>query len=119
MMSMLREGAATGRTKPVLLLYAANNEADLAYTEELEQLKLKLDLTVKYVLSTPTASWVGDTGYIDDDYLLTHVAMPDVRKRLFFICGSTGMLDAVLTAMDRSNIAPPDHIHAENFSVYD
>lgn len=119
MISILRQGAASGRTKPVLLLYAANNDTDLAYRTEIEALKSDLDLTVRYVLSNPPDGWDGDRGYIDDTYLQTHLTMADAHNRLYFICGSTGMLDAVLAALDRTKIASPDLIHAENFSVYD
>lgn len=119
MMSILREGAATGRTKPVLLIYAANAEADLAYRKELEVLQGQLDLTVRIILSKPADGWGGDRGHIDDDYLRTELAIPGANNRLYFVCGSTGMLDAVLGSMDRLEIAPPDLIHAENFSVFD
>ncbi|MGH1488477.1 MAG: ferredoxin reductase family protein [Acidimicrobiales bacterium] len=119
MMSILREGATTGRTKPALLLYAANSESDLAYRDELETLTDQLDLTVRYVLSHPPDGWEGDTGHIDDTYLQTHLTMADAGNRMYFVCGSTGMLDAVLDALDRVKTAPSDLIHAENFSVYD
>lgn len=119
MMSILREGAKAGRTKPVLLLYGASSEADLAYRDELESLSAQLDLTVRYVLSKPSDSWDGDQGYVDDDYLRQNLTMPDAGNRLYFICGSTGMLDAVLGALERSKIARPELVHAENFSVYD
>lgn len=119
MMSILREGAAAGRTKPVLLLYAANNINDLAYRGEIEDLKGQLDLTVRYILSDPPDGWDGDQGYIDSTYLNTHLAEANAHNRLYFVCGSTGMLDAVLHALDKAKIAPPDLIHAENFSVYD
>lgn len=119
MMSILRQGAATGRTKPALLLYAANRVEDLAYRDELEALRGQLNLTVRYILSQPPDGWEGDAGYIDDDYLRTHLEAAGAHDRLFFVCGSTGMVDAVLGSLDRVKIAPPDMIHAENFSVYD
>ncbi len=120
MLSILRQGAAIGRTKPVLLLYAANNIDDLAYRDELEAPKTQLNLTVRYILTNPPEGWDGDTGYIDDSYLKTHLdAADDAHNRLYFVCGSTGMLDAVLGALERAKVAPPEMIHAENFSVYD
>ncbi len=119
MISILRQGAATGQTKPALLLYAANSIDDLAYRDELDDLTNQLNLTVRYILSHPPDGWNGDTGHIDETYLRTHLNMADANNRLYFLCGSTGMLDAVLGALEQAKIAPPEMIHAENFSVYD
>ena len=119
MMSILRQGAATGRTKPVLLIYAANTEADLAYVDELEQLQGQLNLTVNYILSNPSQAWQGERGYIDDAYLQRHLGSAGVADRLHFICGSTTMVHAVVAGLERTKLASADLIHAENFSVYD
>ncbi len=119
MMSILRQGAATGQTKPVLLLYAASRAADLAYVEELTSLTAQLNLTVRYILSNPPDGWDGDHGHIDVAYLQANLDMVDAHNRLYFVCGSTGMLEAVLDGLDEAKIAPPHLIHAENFSVYD
>ncbi len=119
MMSILREGAATKRTKPVLLIYAANSEADLAYRSELDGLVAEMNLTVRYMLSHPGQGWNGDSGYVDSEYLNGLARENDLDNRMYFICGSTRMLNAVLEAIDDAKLAPPALVHAENFSVYD
>lgn len=119
MMSILRQGAAMGQTKPALLVYAARTEADLAYTDELDRLTSELDLTVHYVLSDAEGDWIGTTGYVDEALLRSLASEHELGNRLYFVCGSTRMLESVLSAIDNAELAPADLVHAENFSVYD
>lgn len=119
MMSILREGAAQKRTKPTLLIYSARTANDLAHRGEIEQLRSKLDLTVHYILSQPSDDWEGDSGRIDRTYLASRLDFAGADNRLYFICGSTRMLEGVIDALDELEVAPSRMVHAENFSVYD
>lgn len=118
MISILREGRHRRQPQPIKLLYGARTAEDLAFTDEIEELKRDLDLEVHYVVSEPPDEWTHDEGHLDGPFLTRHLDERD-EGRMFFICGSTGLIDAVLTNLDQLGLATRDLVHSENFAIYD
>jgi len=65
MMSMIRTLADGGDTRPVILLYGSKDLASITFREELEALKLRLNLTIIHVLQDPPVRSKGDAAVID------------------------------------------------------
>ena len=118
MISILRQGAHRGQRQPIKLLYGASSPSELGFVDEIEALKAELSLETHYVVADPTPEWMGDVGRLDDSFLTRHLEEAD-RGRMFFVCGSTGLIDAVITNLDRHGLATPGLVHSENFSIYD
>ena len=98
MMSFLHTMADRGDPRPVLLLYADKTWDDVAFRDEIDELKHRVDLTVVYVLQEPPDNWHGETGVIDEDLLRRR--LPTERfTRQFFICGPPAMMTAVNAAL--------------------
>jgi predicted ferric reductase len=84
LISMLRTMADRRDVRPVVLVYANREWDGVAFREELEQLKDRLDLTVVHVL---------EPDYVTADVLSSHLP-PGYRRFQFFICGPDKMMDA-------------------------
>jgi predicted ferric reductase len=99
--------------RPVMLIYAANSRAELAYDDEIEAIKKHLDLQVVHVLQQPGHDWQGETGYITAE-LLERQLPREKFIRFFFVCGPDPMMDAVHTALVEHGV-PERHILMERF----
>jgi NAD(P)H-flavin reductase len=69
LISMLRTMADRHDVRPVVLVYANPEWDGVAFREELERLKDRLDLTVVHVLERPPEEWAGETGYVRAEVL--------------------------------------------------
>lgn len=114
-MSMLRTMADRNDKRPVLLFYGDKSWDEVAFREDLEALKARLDLTVVYVLEDPPENWQGEEGFIDQDMLERHLPQEDI-ERLYFVCGPNAMMDAVEEALYQCGV-PRHRIHAERFDL--
>jgi ferredoxin-NADP reductase len=112
---MLRPLAARGDRRPVLLLYGARSEGDLALREGIEALLPRLDLRVVYVLEDPPPGWSGETGYVDAAVLRRHLPAGHARMQ-YFVCGPPPLMDAMDRLLPGLGI-PADRIHAERFDL--
>jgi predicted ferric reductase len=115
LISMLRTMADRKDVRPAVLFYANGEWDDVAYREELEGLKDRLNLTVVHVLERPTEAWRGETGYVTREVLARHLP-PGYRRFQFFICGPDQMMDAVEAALVQLG-APPERVHTERFNM--
>ena len=99
-----------------MVLFYANREWDgVAFRDELEGLKERLDLTVVHVLSEPAQDWTGETGYVTAEILSRHLP-PAYRRFQFFICGPDPMMDAVEAALVTLDVVP-ERVHTERFNM--
>jgi ferredoxin-NADP reductase len=87
----------------------------VAFREELERLKDRLDLTVVHVLERPPQDWTGETGYVTAATLERHLP-PGYRRFQYFICGPDPMMDAAEAALVRLGV-PPERVHTERFDM--
>jgi predicted ferric reductase len=106
LISMLRTMADRRDVRPVVLVYANREWDGVAFREELEQLKDRLDLTVVHVL---------EPDYVTADVLSSHLP-PGYRRFQFFICGPDPMMDAAEEALIGLGV-PPERVHTERFDM--
>jgi predicted ferric reductase len=115
LISMARTMADRGDVRPVVLVYGNREWGDVAFRDDLEQLKDRLDLTLVHVLERPPPGWDGETGYVTADVLARH--LPDGYRRFqFFICGPDPMMDAAEAALLELGV-PADRVHTERFDM--
>ena len=115
MMSFLFTMADRGDPRPVLLIYSTNTESELAYSDEIEELKGRLDLETCYVLDEPPHDWPAEEGKVTGELLERR--LPKERFiRHFFICGPGPMMDAAEEGLRQQGV-PRSHIHLEKFAL--
>ncbi len=115
MMSFLHTMAERRDPRPLVLLYADRNWEGIAYREELDQLKNRLDLQVVFVLQQPPDDWQGETGMITPELLQKHLP-EELILRNFFICGPPAMMDAVQDSLLQRGVRQ-EFIHTERFNL--
>jgi predicted ferric reductase len=114
-MSILRTMADRGDPRPVLLLYADKKWEDVAYREDLDELRGRMNLDVVYVLEEPDDDWDGEEGYITDELLEKRLPTEEF-ERDYMICGPPVMMDLVHQALlDRG--VPHARIQLERFAL--
>jgi predicted ferric reductase len=114
-MSMLRTLADRGDRRPLLLVYGSNDESDILFRDELEQLSERLDLRVEHVLVEPSPGWRGASGFITDD-VLRGVLPREPRRAVYYLCGPEAMSDTVQHTL-RDLGVPLHRIHSELFDM--
>jgi len=115
MMSILRSMADRGETRPVLLFYGSQDWEGASFREELAALREKLNLRVVHVVERPPEGWEGESGYVTAEMLARYLPSGGARFRVY-ICGPTGMLNAVERALESLGV-PPTMIHMERFDL--
>jgi predicted ferric reductase len=114
MMSMIRTLADRGDERPVILLYSSKDWESITFREELEELKVRLNLTVIHVLRNPPDGWTGEHGYINAEMFRRHLP-PPYADHEYFICGANVMMDAIETALGEMHV-PLSKYHSERYS---
>ena len=116
-LSMLRTLADRGDRRKLILLYANKTRESVAFYDELEALKQRLDLQVVHVLENPPEGWTGERGFINRAMLDRY--LPENRARNateIFICGPKPMMDAVEKALVDAGVFLGD-FHSERFDM--
>lgn len=115
MMSMLRTLADRGDPRPHRLIAVARTPADLLFSDELAKLQTRLNLDVVGLVRYPDG--VDIPGDVDEELLVRMLPGPFRRAQLhYFICGSTPMVEAVLSVLQALDI-PRRQIRTERFDV--
>jgi predicted ferric reductase len=116
LLSTVRSMAARGDRRPVWLFYGNTGWEEVAYREELEALRGRLDLRLVHVLDEPPEGWEGERGHITRDLLERHLPA-GLRGRLhYFLCGPTPMTAAADAAL-RALGVPARQVHTEIFEL--
>ncbi len=115
MMSFLNTLADRGDPRPVLLIYSTNTEPELAYSEEIEALKDRLDLETVFVLDEPPHDWAAEEGKVTGELLERRLPKERFVRR-FFVCGPGPMMTAVQEALLEHGV-PQSHIYLEKFAL--
>jgi ferredoxin-NADP reductase len=115
LMAMIRHRAAVESDTPMRLLYSAKRLDDLIYHDELEELAARGDgFEVSFTLTREQPEgWRGFGGRVDGK-LLAKVAWPAADEPHAFVCGPTGFVEAVATALVQSGL-PPERVKTERF----
>jgi predicted ferric reductase len=115
LMSMLRTMADRSDPRPYYLFFGNREWESVAFREEIEELKGRLNLEVVHILSRPPEGWEGYEGRIDAAVLARH--LPKRYQRLqYFICGSDSMMDATEDALVHLGV-PKRRVHTERFGM--
>ena len=101
--------------RPVVLFYANGEWDGVAFRDELDGLKERLNLAVVHVLARPPAAWTGKAGYVTAEVLSRHLP-PGYQRFQFFIRGPDPMMDAVEAALVQLDV-PPERVHTERFNM--
>ena len=97
-MSMLRTLADRGDRRPLVLFYGNRVWDRVAFREELDALRTRLNLHLVHVLLEPAPDWTGERGFVTEDVLMRH--LPIERHRFHcFLCGPTPMTRSVERAL--------------------
>jgi ferredoxin-NADP reductase len=115
LMAMIRHRAANGSVAPMRLLYSAKTLEDVIYGAELDELASRGDgLEVFFTLTREQpAGWEGYGRRVDRE-LLAEVGWPAAEDPLALVCGPTGFVEAVATALVESGL-PPGRVKTERF----
>jgi predicted ferric reductase len=115
LMSMLRTMADGNDPRPCYLFFGNREWEGVAFREEIEELKGRLNLEVMHVLSRPPEGWEGNEGRISAAVLARH--LPERYQRLqYFICGSDSMMDATEEALIHLGVSKR-RVHTERFGM--
>lgn len=97
--AMLRHHVAAGDGAPVRLLHSARSLDEVIYRDELAELAQEPSVDVRITLTrTWPSSWDGLRGRIDAA-TLAEAAWPASDNPLTFVCGPTGLVEAVAAAL--------------------
>ena len=97
LMAMIRARVRSGSDVPVRLLLSSRTWDDVIYRAELEEVGSGIEVIHTLTRSAPPG-WTGRRGRIDRQ-LLSEVAWPPSDDPLCFVCGPTGLVEAVATAL--------------------
>lgn len=95
------------------MLFGVRSEKDMYYQPELEALKKQLpDFEYHFVLSRPSETWTGKTGYVQN-----HLHDWDYHKTptTFYLCGNGAMIKDVKKKLIEDEGFPKTHLHVEAF----
>jgi ferredoxin-NADP reductase len=115
LMAMARHRFATGSDAPMRLLYSAKREDDLIYRSELVELAARGDGFQTFFTLTreQPPGWHGYSRRVDHE-LLADVAWQPMESPLAFVCGPTGFVETVASALVE-NGWPPPRVKTERF----
>jgi ferredoxin-NADP reductase len=113
-MSILRHRVATGSDAKVRLLASWRTVGDVIYAAELERLGQLDGVEITHTLTRETpAGWSGRHGRIDEA-MLGDVGWEPKAAPLNFVCGPTGLVEAVATGLVTLGHRP-ERIRTERF----
>ena len=114
LMSILRHRVAAGNNADVRLLASWRTAGDIIYGAELERLGRLDGVEIIHTLTRDApAGWTGRRGRIDEA-MLGDVGWAAKAAPLSFVCGPTGLVEAVATGLVALGHAP-ERIRTERF----
>jgi ferredoxin-NADP reductase len=114
LMAMLRHRAASGSDAEVRLLASWRTTTDIIYATELERLDELAGVEIVHTLTREApVGWTGRRGRIDRA-MLAEVAWDPATAAASFVCGPTGLVEAVATELVALG-HEPERIRTERF----
>lgn len=113
-MSMLRDIRDTSADKKALLIWGNKTEEDIAFRDEIDEMKNSLPgFSVVHVMSHQE-DWEGEKGFVTGEVIRKHV--DDYASKHYFLCGPPIMMDKVTTTL-RGLGVPSSQLHFEKFAL--
>ena len=113
-LAMLDHHRAADSTVPVRLLYSVRSLAEVPRSERLEEPHRDVRVDLALTRDAPPG-WTGPTGRVDSA-ALSRLAFPPAAQPQVFVCGPTGFVDAVASAMIELG-HPSEMIKTERFGA--
>ncbi|AWK89433.1 NADH:ubiquinone reductase (Na(+)-transporting) subunit F [Azospirillum thermophilum] len=107
LLSILRDQAASGETRPVRLFYGARGRRDLFHLDLFEEFAAAMpDFVFIPALSHAGEedAWTGETGFIHEVLRRHLAALPDAEEADVYACGPPPMIDAVLPVLQVAGV---------------
>ncbi|MBD3235251.1 MAG: oxidoreductase [Candidatus Eisenbacteria bacterium] len=119
LISMLRHMRDTEQSHRVLLIYGNQDEAQILFREELDEIASREHprLRVVHVIDNPDPDWDGERGRIDEK-MIRRLCGSDLTGKAFYLCGSAGLTQAAIRIL-RGLDVPDSAIRLEVFSFLD
>ena len=117
--SMIHTLLESGERRKVTLIYGNNDEDNVMFAKELEDLTTKYDnFNIVHCLGIESENIEAVVGKLDakTTQVIIQKQQINVYKTLFFICGPSKMMEANLVALQGFNV-PPNHIKTEYFTA--
>lgn len=105
----------TSESRDIILLYSANDEAELAFRELFDKAKAVGVKTAYTLTGEKNRGWKGLTGPVDT--ALIKRAVPDFAQRQFYVSGPYGFVQAVRDELEKLNV-PAGNIKLDYFPGY-
>jgi ring-1,2-phenylacetyl-CoA epoxidase subunit PaaE len=117
--SILKSILAQDPNLRINLIYQNRDEANIIFKDKLERLEANNSDTLKihHVLSRPDGNWTGLKGRLSGEMvksLLLDLPEFRIQKAHYFVCGPSGMMDVVESALEELNV-PQSNIFTEKF----
>lgn len=117
MLSLLRDAAARGETRPITLLYGNRHERQIMAAAELAELAEHLRLDIRHVLQEPPPGWTGFAGMMSPELIQAAAAQAAREGWVFLLCGPGPMIRAAHQGLHALGV-PRRRILEERFSVF-
>jgi ferredoxin-NADP reductase len=115
MMSILHTLADGKDQRPVFLFYGNYDDENIAFLDEINELKQQINLSVTHVLEVPSEKVPSDTGYISRAILARD--LPENKAGLYyFICGPVIMIEVMEHHLKALGI-PHQQITSEKYEM--
>jgi propane monooxygenase reductase subunit len=118
LLSILRDHAASGETRPVRFIYGARTPADLFHLDLFAELTGSMpDFQFIPALSHAgdDAGWTGETGFVHEVVRRYLSTLDDVENADAYSCGPPPMIDAVLPVLQIAGVES-DRIYFDKFT---
>ena len=117
MLSLLRDAAARGETRPITLLYGNRHQGQIMAAAELAALAGRLRLELRHVLQEPPPGWTGFAGMMTPALIQAEAAQAAQEGWVFLLCGPGPMIRAAHQGLAALGV-PRRRILEERFSVF-
>ena len=114
-MSILHTLADSKDQREVFLFYGNRDDVNIAFYDEIESLKKRLNLTVKHVLEVPSKKIKSEKGFITLQLLMDTLPAHQADFH-YFICGPLVMIDVMEKHLHALHI-PHNHITSEKYEM--
>ncbi len=115
MISMLRHAVACEPSRPVVYLFSAKTEKDIAFRQELALVARRHpQVRIVIALTQAAAGPQFYAGRIDEK--LVRQVVPDLLQSLFYICGPQAMIEGTKALLARVGV-PPAQVRSEAFEA--